>query len=356
MAQHLHWQVQSTHNQHQTSPSTKPLYVPPWLIIILWIALSTAVILVNREILAGTGEFPYPVTLTTLHLSFQVIATRLLHRYTFLVAPETASSSSSGGLDYAPLPTSNGDEPETSSYKARVMRAKMAAVHLDWHTWKREIVPPAFLFSISLVLSNWAYLYLTVSYIHMLKAFAPVAILLAAFAFGTKTFSPKLIVIVLVISFGTGLASYGESAFSFVGFMIQATAIAVEATRVTLIQLLLSGKDMSPLKTLYFFAPVCLAFNASLIIPFEGFDALKAIPKLGFGTIVFNCGLTFLLNISAVYLIGISSMVLSLTKVIKDILLVAGSTIFLGERLTALQGFGYAIATVGLIWYKTTPS
>lgn len=45
------------------------------------------------------------------------------------------------------------------------------------------------LFSLSLVLSNWAYLYCSVAFIHILKSFAPVAILLAAFAFRTKAFS-----------------------------------------------------------------------------------------------------------------------------------------------------------------------
>lgn len=50
-------------------------------------------------------------------------------------------------------------------------------------------LPIAVLFSLSLVLSNWAYLYCSVAFIHILKSFAPVAILCAAFAFGTKAFS-----------------------------------------------------------------------------------------------------------------------------------------------------------------------
>lgn len=89
-------------------------------------------------------------------------------------------------------------------------------------------VPPAVLFSASLVLSNWAYLYLTTAFIHMLKAFSPVAILLAAFAFGTKNFSLKLCCIVLVISGGVGLASYGEVMFNWTGVIIQVTCLGRE--------------------------------------------------------------------------------------------------------------------------------
>lgn len=85
-------------------------------------------------------------------------------------------------------------------------------------------LPPAAMFSASLVLSNWAYLYLGVAFIHMLKAFSPVAILLAAFIFGTKAFSLKLCAIVLVISLGVGLASYGESKFNLTGVIIQVSS------------------------------------------------------------------------------------------------------------------------------------
>lgn len=111
------------------------------------------------------------------------------------------------------------------------------------------------MFSLSLILSNWAYLFCSVAFIHILKSFAPVAILLAAFAFRTKSFSLSLLAIVLVISVGgeshlpgggsasltdcvhaVGMASYGQVNFSQIGFGIQMTAIIVEAIRVTLIQ------------------------------------------------------------------------------------------------------------------------
>ena len=47
-----------------------------------------------------------------------------------------------------------------------------------------------------------------------------------------------------------------------------------------------------------------------------------------------------------------SSLVLTLSGVLKDILLVALSVIIWGTPVTALQLFGYAIALGGLIWYK----
>ena len=111
---------------------------------------------------------------------------------------------------------------------------KADSVAMSWSKWRHSILPPAAFFSVSLILSNWAYLYISTSYIHMLKASSPVAILLAAFAFRTRAFSMRLLAIVFVISGGVGLSSYGEANFNLTGVMLQLTAIVVEATRITL--------------------------------------------------------------------------------------------------------------------------
>lgn len=177
----------------------------------------------------------------------------------------------------------------------------------------------------------------------------------------------------LTISGGVGLSSVGEANFNGMGVAIQLSAIVVEATRITLIQILLQGeKGMNPLKTLYYFAPICFLINASLILPIEGMVAITSIPRLGFGTLFINCCLTFALNLSAVYLLAVSTMVLSLAKVVyvlsrlsptidigltisldrKDIILVVGSALVLGDEIAPIQMVGYGIATVGLAVYK----
>lgn len=107
----------------------------------------------------------------------------------------------------------------------------------------RSILPIGLLFSGSLILSNTAYLYLSVAYIQMLKvrpldgtspclltplqAFTPVAILLISWTFRIQEPSKKLAVIVFMISTGVALASHGELHFNLVGFITQAAAVAV---------------------------------------------------------------------------------------------------------------------------------
>ena len=91
----------------------------------------------------------------------------------------------------------------------------------------RSILPIGLLFSGSLILSNTAYLYLSVAYIQMLKAFVPVAILLISWTFRIQDPSKRLAVIVVMISSGVALASRGELRFNLIGFLTQAAAVAV---------------------------------------------------------------------------------------------------------------------------------
>lgn len=205
--------------------------------------------------------------------------------------------------------------------------------------------------------------------------------------------NPRTFVIVIAISMGVALASFGELNFVLSGFVCQALGIAFEATRLVSIQKLLSGVKMTPLVSLYFFAPVrslhfakpnergtdagfqvCAGFNALLIPIFEGYAPFQEVlTTVGAPILIMNASTALLLNIAVVFLIGsASSLVLTLSGVIKDILLVGGSVIILGStvtftqvrlrefvgavaRLTSLsrQMFGYSIALVGLLVFKT---
>jgi hypothetical protein len=66
----------------------------------------------------------------------------------------------------------------------------------------------------------------------------------------------RLFVIVLMISGGVCLASYGELRFDLFGFIIQSLAVIFEASRLVMIQVLLHGMKMDPLVSLHYYAPV----------------------------------------------------------------------------------------------------
>ncbi|KAG1716829.1 hypothetical protein ID866_351 [Astraeus odoratus] len=286
-------------------------------IIPVWIVLSSAVIIYNNH-LYNDLQFRYPVFLVTWHLTFATIGTRVLQRTTNLL---------DGVKD----------------------------VHMTQHMFLRSILPIGLLFSGSLILSNTAYLYLSVAYIQMLKAFTPVAILLISWASRIQEPNRKLMVIVLTISSGVALASRGELHFNVFGFLVQAAAVAFEASRLVMIQILLHGLKMDPLVSLHYYAPVCAVINVA-VLPFtEGLAPFYDLPRLGPFILVTNALVAFLLNVAAVFLVGAGSgLVLTLAGVFKDILLITGSVILFGASITPLQVFGYSIALCGLILFKTT--
>lgn len=287
------------------------------MIIPIWIVLSSSVIIYNNY-LYNTLSFKYPVFLVTWHLTFAAIGTRVLQRTTTLV---------DGAKD----------------------------VHMSKDMFLKSILPIGLLFSGSLILSNTAYLYLSVSYIQMLKAFTAVAILLISWCFRIQEPNRKLGVIVVMISCGVALASHGELRFNLIGFLIQAAAVAFEASRLVMIQILLHGLKMDPLVSLHYYAPVCALINL-VAIPFtEGFEPFYELARIGPFILLSNALIAFLLNVAAVFLVGVGSgLILTLAGVFKDILLITGSVLIFGSTVTPLQIFGYSIALGGLILFKTS--
>jgi len=295
-------------------PKTK---IPTVVIIPIWMALSSAVILYNNHMYSKLN-FRYPVFLVTFHLTFAAIGTRVLQRTTHLI---------DGAKD----------------------------IHISKDMFLRSILPIGIFFSASLILSNTAYLYLSVAYIQMLKAFTPVAILLISWTFRIAEPNRKLAVIVLMISIGVALASHGELNFNLVGFLTQAAAVAFEASRLVMIQMLLHGLKMDPLVSLHYYAPVCAVINLA-VLPFtEGLAPFYELARIGPVVMLSNAALAFMLNIAAVFLVGVGSgLVLTLAGVLKDILLISGSVLLYNAEITPLQVFGYSIALGGLILFKTS--
>ncbi|TIC15824.1 hypothetical protein E3Q08_03104 [Wallemia mellicola] len=248
----------------QPTNSHKPK-LSPYVIIPIWIALSSSVILYNKAILSSF-KFEYPIFLVTFHLTVSTI----------------------------------------------------------------------------------------VSFIQMLKAFTPVAILVVSSAFGLSSMDKKTFGIVSLISTGVCVASFGEVFWDTTGFTVQVIAILLEASRLVMIQLILTNLKMSPLTSMYFFAPVCAIINAC-ILPFtEGWAPFLQLKDLGVFVLATNAAVAFGLNVAAVFLIGAaSSLVLTLAGIGKDLLLIAGSAIIFGGYPTALQLFGYSIALGGLVLFKT---
>jgi len=307
-----------TVNVTAEKPEPPKAALHPAFYVISWISLSSSVILFNKYLLDTMG-FQYPIVLTTWHLAFATIMTQIMARTTTLL-----------------------DGRKKIKMTGRI--------------YLRAILPIGFFFSLSLICGNKAYLYLSVAFIQMLKATTPVAVLLSTWSLGVAPPSLKTLGNVSFIVIGVMIATYGEIAFVLTGFLYQAGGIIFEAIRLTLVERLLSSAEfkMDPLVSLYYFAPVCAIMNGitSLIVEVPKMH-MSDIYNVGFGVLLANAMVAFLLNVSVVFLIGkTSSLVLTLCGVLKDIMLVCASMLIWGTPVSALQFFGYSIALSGMLYYK----
>ncbi|GFP79890.1 probable sugar phosphate/phosphate translocator at4g32390, partial [Phtheirospermum japonicum] len=129
---------------------------------------------------------------------------------------------------------------------------------------KSSVVPIGALYSLSLWLSNSAYIYLSVSFIQMLKALMPVAVYSIGIALNKDAYRSNTMFNMLSISAGVAVAAYGEAKYDSWAVLLQLGAVVFEATRLVMIQILLTSKgiNLNPITLLYLVAPSCLAFLA----------------------------------------------------------------------------------------------
>ncbi|KAJ5966198.1 sugar phosphate/phosphate translocator [Penicillium waksmanii] len=300
------------------APASKSDGIHPAFYIALWIALSSSVILFNKWVL-HSAKFNFPLFLTTWHMAFATLMTQILARCTTI-------------LD--------------SRHK----------VPMNPATYTRAIVPIGIMFSLSLICGNLAYLYLSVSFIQMLKATNAVVTLFATWAFGIAPANFKTLGNVGIIVVGVVIASFGEIQFDMIGFLIQVGGIIFEALRLVMVQRLLSSAEfkMDPLVSLYYYAPACAVTNGVIAL-FSDVPrmTMNDIYGLGIMTLIANALVAFLLNASVVLLIGkTSAVVLTMAGILKDILLVCASMMIFRDPVTPQQFFGYSIALAGLVYYK----
>ncbi|GAB4816833.1 hypothetical protein N2152v2_003879 [Parachlorella kessleri] len=232
------------------------------------------------------------------------------------------------------------------------------SVNMSSETYLKAVVPIGFLYAGTLWLGNAAYLYLSVSFIQMLKAMMPVAVFAVGCGFGTEKYHTSTLFNMLLISVGVGVASYGELNFVLIGVLLQMLSIGTESTRLTLVQILLQrrGLKLNPVTTLYYIAPCCFCF---LLVPFAFIEAPRILndPHVRIDPFIFlsNAAAAFGLNMAVFLLIGkTSALTMNIAGVVKDWLLIGLSYVMYRAPVTGLNLAGYSVAFGAVCWYNYT--
>ncbi|XP_027188681.2 probable sugar phosphate/phosphate translocator At5g25400 [Cicer arietinum] len=160
----------------------------------------------------------------------------------------------------------------------------------------------------------------------------------------------------LSISLGVGVAAYGEARFDTWGVILQLGVVAFEATKLVMIQILLTSKGISlnPITSLYYVAPCCFVFLSIPWILVE-YPILKQTSTFQFDFVIFgtNSFCAFALNLAVFLLVGkTSALTMNVAGVVKDWLLIAFSWSVIKDTVTPINLFGYGLAFLGVAYYN----
>ena len=180
----------------------------------------------------------------------------------------------------------------------------------------------------------------------------PVAVYSIGVLLGNECFSSKAIGNMVGISVGVAIAAYGEAQFNARGVILQLGVVAFEATRLVLIQILLTAKEISlnPITSLYYIAPCCFVFLSIPWVLIE-FPILKASSSFYLDVRLFgaNCACAFLLNLAVFLFVGkTSALTMNVAGVVKDWLLIALSWSVIKDKGTGMNLLGYGLDFLGL--------
>lgn len=220
----------------------------------------------------------------------------------------------------------------------------------------KSVVPIGALYSLSLWFSNSAYIYLSVSFIQMLKALMPVAVYSIGVSLKKEKFKSDTMANMISISLGVAVAAYGEAKFNSKGVTLQLLAVAFEATRLVMIQILLNSKGISlnPITSLYYVAPCCLVFLSVPWLIME-YPLLRDNSSFHLDFVIFgtNSFCAFALNLAVFLLVGkTSALTMNVAGVVKDWLLIAFSWSVIKDTVTPINLFGYGLAFLGVAYYN----
>ena len=281
------------------------------LYVVAYLLVGPSLILVNKRLLKEAG-FPYPMMVSGLGQASSALGAFVCIR---LVGVQTLQHTT-----------------------------------FSWQFYIKNMMVVGAATAASLCFGNAGYIYLTVSFVQILKAFTPVFVVAMLGITGIDTPSRAVVASVLMISVGTAIASLGEANFNATGLLIMFLAETCEATRLVLTQKLLTNMKFEALEGLYWMSPICTLWmwglSAFIELPAAlRDDAFTPLMDQHAGTVLLAATLGFAVNLASFLVIKrTSSTTLKLLGTARNAGLVLFSACFLGEHVTPTQGFGYAVS------------
>lgn len=234
-----------------------------------------------------------------------------------------------------------------------------------WRTFMVVSLSCGCVTSFDVGLSNLALVHITITFYTMVKASAPIFVLLFASLLRIEQITMNLVLVILVIAIGEFLTVYGEAEFNLLGFLLCLSSSVLSGLRWTIVQFSLKTLD-PPLKT---------ALSTMRVISGSMFFSLflfalileqpfQTLPGSPFFSSTIDSTKTIIIGLSGAFL-AVSMVLCEFYLIMKSsaiVLMIGGvvkelTTIFLGvsvfkDTLDAVNIFGCTIVFGGVLLYK----
>ncbi|GMF33470.1 unnamed protein product [Phytophthora lilii] len=230
----------------------------------------------------------------------------------------------------------------------------------------RLAVPIGVCTALDIMLSNLSLFYITVTFYTIVKSGGNVWNLLFSICLGHQRPSWPLFVVILLISSGIGLASYGSAQFVLYGFVLVLGASVIGTLRWVLTQSMLQAMEESSgaprnkvLAVVYYVSPASAIGLLPIALFSEGSDYATSRFLLDSQLLLMSLVFIFISGCLAFVLIFIEIMLVKKTSALslgiagsfKDVTQVLLAVFIFGDQLIAINVFGLVVATCGMLFY-----
>ncbi|CAE7252284.1 unnamed protein product, partial [Symbiodinium pilosum] len=207
----------------------------------------------------------------------------------------------------------------------------------------RFLAPLGALFAVALACSNQAYLYSSVAFLQFCKQGNIAFIFFASCLLGLQTFSwPKLLILSIVVT-GCCICAHGEIKFQMLGLIFQLSSQVAESSKNLIGEIVLTGAGLKldVLTFVLFQAP--FSFIPLLVGVISTWSPEIFTDFIGMWWVVLlNATLAFCLNVLiALTLKRLSALAFVIIGVVKDVTIVASSSLIFGDPISHQQYLGF---------------
>lgn len=235
-------------------------------------------------------------------------------------------------------------------------------VLLSWTDYLTKVAPTAMATALDIGLSNWSFLFITISLYTMTKSSAVIFILFFSLLFRLEEPNPFLVVVVLLISSGLFMFTFQSTQFNLEGFVMVLIASFIGGIRWTLTQLLMQKAELglqNPIDTMYHLQPLMFLGLFPLFLYNEGLSLstseklfrVTTLPPLLYSLLTLCVGgcLAFGLGFSEFLLVSrTSSLTLSIAGIFKEVCTLLLAARLMGDKLSSINWLGFAICLSGI--------